>query len=118
MPWAIFSNPQVAGVGKTEEELITEWVEYFKWVNYYKNSAMWDALRSEHGMVKLLFSTQDQKLLWAHIVWPEASNMIHMLIVFINFNATLWDILKTVFIHPALPENIRNAARKAKINVK
>jgi mycothione reductase len=41
-----------------------------------------------------------------------------MLIVFINFNATLSDILKTVFIHPALPENIRNAARKAKINAK
>lgn len=118
MPWAIFSNPQVAWVGKTEEELISEWVEYFKWVNYYKNSAMWDALRSEHGMVKLLFSKQDQKLLWAHIVWPEASNMIHMMIVFINFNATLSDILKTVFIHPALPENIRNAARKAKINCK
>ena len=118
MPRAIFSNPQVAGVGKTEEELISEWVEYFKWVNYYKNSAMWDALRSKHGMVKLLFSKQNQKLLWAHIVWPEASNMIHMLIVFINFNATLTDILKTVFIHPALPENIRNAARKAKINAK
>jgi len=118
MPWAIFSNPQVAWVGKTEEELISQWVEYFKWVNKYKNSAMWDALRSEYGMVKLLFSKQDQKLLWAHIVWPEASNMIHMLIVFINFNATLSDILKTVFIHPALPENIRNAARKAKNNAK
>lgn len=117
IPWAIFSNPQVAWVGKTEEELIQSGVEYFKWINYYKNSAMWDALRSKNGMVKLLFSKANKKLLWAHIVGPEASNMIHMVIVFINFQATLWDILATVFIHPALPENIRNAARNAKKNI-
>ncbi len=114
MPYAVFSNPQVAGVGKTEDELKAEGVSYVKGLNYYKNSAMGDALRSENGFVKLLFERASRKLVGAHLVGPEASDMIHMPIAYMNMNATLEDMLRTIYIHPALPENVRNAARKAK----
>lgn len=114
MPHAIFSNPQVAGVGKTERELKAEGVDYIVGLNPYKKSAMGMALLSEHGFVKLLFDANNRKLIGAHIVGPEASDMIHMCISQMTMGATLDDMLKMIYIHPALPEIVRNAARKAR----
>lgn len=114
MPHAVFTFPQVAGVGKTEQQLIKENIPYFKGVNSYSQSAMGMALLSEGGLVKLLFEKNTHKLLGAHIVGPEASNMIHILIAFMNKQGSLEDLLRMIYIHPALPEIVRNAARKAK----
>ncbi|PJC36851.1 dihydrolipoamide dehydrogenase [Candidatus Peregrinibacteria bacterium CG_4_9_14_0_2_um_filter_53_11] len=117
MPHAVFSSPQVAGVGKTEDELKAEGkvagVDYIVGLSNYKNSAMGDALRSDHGFCKVLFERSTRKLIGAHIVGAEASNMIHMLVAFMTMNATLDDLLRMIYIHPALPEIVRNAARKA-----
>lgn len=121
MPHAVFANPQVAGVGVTEDELIKKGqkagTDYFTGKNPYAKSAMGDALRSDHGLTKLIFETKSEKLIGGHIVGPEASDMIHMIIAYINMGATLKDMLRTIYIHPALPENIRNAARDAKNNL-
>lgn len=118
MPHAIFSNPQVAGVGVTEDELLNsgkiQGEDYIVGLNKYENSAMGDALLSDHGFVKLIFQKSNRKLIGAHVVGLEASDMIHMPIAYINMQATVDDMLKTIYIHPALPENIRNACRKAK----
>lgn len=114
IPHAIFSHPQVAGVGKTEEELKAEGVDYVAGVNPYSKSAMGMALLSDHGFCKILIDRKTRKILGAHIVGDEASNMIHMLIAFMYKDGTLDDLLNMVYIHPALPEIVRNAARKAK----
>jgi mycothione reductase len=114
VPHAVFTYPQVAGVGKTEEELKKEGVDYIVGFNPYKSSAMGMALLSESGFCKLLFDRKSKKLLGGHIIGDEASNMVHMVIAFMNMNATLDDMLRTIYIHPALPEIVRNAARKAK----
>lgn len=114
MPHAVFSSPQIGAVGKTEDQLKKEGADYVVGLNKYENSAMGDALRSEYGLVKILIDKRNHKLLGAHIVGKEASNMIHTLIAYINMDATLEDMLRTIYIHPALPENIRNAARNAK----
>ncbi len=116
MPHAVFSYPQVGSVGKTEDELIKEGADYVVGLNHYKNSAMGMALRSEHGFVKLLFDRESKKLIGAHVIGDEASNMVHMLIAFMSMNATIDDLLNMIYIHPALPEIVRNAARKAKAN--
>lgn len=116
VPHAVFTYPQVAWVWKTEDELIRDWVEYVVWKNNYRASAMWSALRSESGFVKLLFDKKTKKLLWAHIIGAEASNMIHILIAYITMNAGLDELLNMIYIHPALPEIVRNAARKARTN--
>ena len=114
IPHAIFSNPQVAGVGKTEDELKREGVDYVVGVNPYAKSAMGMALLSDSGFCKILFCAQTRKILGAHIIGDEASNMLHMLIAFMNKDGTLDDLLRMVYIHPALPEIVRNAARIAK----
>ncbi|RAP37172.1 dihydrolipoamide dehydrogenase [Candidatus Marinamargulisbacteria bacterium SCGC AAA071-K20] len=117
VPHAIFTHPQVGGVGKTEQECVAEGIDYFVGLNPYKSSAMGMALRSESGFVKLIFEKSSQKLIGAHIIGPEASNMIHMCIAYMNMGATLTNIIDTIYVHPALPELIRNAARKAFISL-
>ena len=114
VPHAIFTYPQVAGVGKTEEKLKTEGIDYVVGLNPYKSSAMGMALLSDHGFCKILIERRTKRILGAHIVGEEASNMIHMLIAFMNKQGTLDDLLNMIYIHPALPEIVRNAARKAK----
>ncbi len=111
MPHAVFTNPQVASVGLTEQECITQNIDYIIGKNLYKNSAMGMALRSETDCVKLIFSKQDQRLIGAHIIGYQASSIIHMLIVGINLNITAQQLQSMIYIHPALPEVIRNAAR-------
>ena len=114
MPHAVFSNPQVGSVGPTEEDLKQSGQDYFVGFCAYKNSAMGMALRSEEGFVKLLFARADQRLLAAHVIGEEASDMVHMLVAYIQMNACLSDLLNTIYIHPALPEIVRNAARNAR----
>jgi len=114
MPHAVFTHPQVAGVGATEEELKTKGIDYAVGLNPYKSSAMGMALLSDHGFCKILVDRKSRKILGGHIIGPEASDMVHMIIAYMNMNATLDDMLRTIYIHPALPEIVRNAARKAK----
>ena len=114
VPHAVFTHPQIAGVGKTEDELKKDGVDYIVGLNPYKSSAMGMALLSESGFCKLLFDRKSRKLLGGHIIGEESSNMLHMVIAYMNMNAGLHDMLRTIHIHPALQEIVRNAARKAK----
>lgn len=113
VPHAVFSYPQIASVGKTEDQLKKEGADYVVGLNPYKDSGMGMALLSDHGFCKILVDRKTRKILGAHIVGEEASDMIHMLIAFMNKDGTLDDLLSMIYIHPALPEIVRNAARKA-----
>ena len=118
VPHAVFTHPQVDGVGKTEDQLKNEKVDYVVGLNPYQSSAMGMALLSDGGFVKILLDRHSRKILGAHIVGDEASNMIHLLIAFMNKDGTLDDLLNMIYIHPALPEIVRNAARKAATELK
>jgi len=70
VPHAIFSNPQVAGVGKTENQLKKEGANYVVGLNRYIDSAMGMALLSDYGFCKILIETNTEKILGAHIIGP------------------------------------------------
>lgn len=117
MPHAIFTYPQIAWVWVTEDELIKQgkkiWEDYLVWINNYEDSAMWMASKTKVGMVKLIADKNTGRLIWAHIIWEKASDIIHMLIVYVSQWLKIENMIKDmIFIHPALSENIRNAARK------
>ena len=113
MPWAFFTYPQIAGFGPSETDLAAQGIPYVVGKNTYKDSAMGMAYRSKYGFVKLIFDAQTKKLLSAFAIGPNAATMTHMPLAFAQMNATLDDLLATIYIHPALPEIVRNAARKA-----
>jgi dihydrolipoamide dehydrogenase len=120
IPHAVFSNPQVAGVGMTEAEARAHFAKTAgtssedPLIIGRKNIAdvaMGAALRADYGMVKLIFSKSDRKLVGAHMIGTEASTAIHSCIAFMQMKATVDDMLDTIWIHPALCEVIREAAR-------
>jgi mycothione reductase len=114
MPHAVFSHPEIGSVGKTEQELQKEKVPHVVGLNMYKSSAQGMARLPETGFVKLLFHKKTKKLLGAHIIGEESATMIHHVIHAITYGATLDNLLNIIYIHPALPEIVRNACRKAK----
>ena len=81
MPHAIFSSPQVAAVGFTEQELKKEGIEYQKSVYSYINTAMGLALEDRDGFVKFLADKMNGKILGCHIIGSEASILIHEVLV-------------------------------------
>lgn len=117
MPHAVFSYPQIAWVWVTEDELIAQGkelgIDYVTSSNDYSSSAMGDAMKAETGLVKLIADKKTGTLIWAHIVGEKASDIIHMLIVYVSQKIDVREINKQmIFIHPALSETIRNAIRK------
>lgn len=116
MPHAIFSYPQIAGVGVTEDVLLAAGKlpehDYIAVWQEYKNSAMGMAMRPDVGGVKLIADKKTRQLIGAHIVGEKSSDIIHMLIAYMTLKATADQLLEMIYIHPALSEVIRNAARK------
>lgn len=117
MPHAVFTSPEIGGVGKTEKELRDEGVNYLAVTHKYLHSAQGMARLPEEGLVKLMFDRDTKKLLGAHIIGDEAATMVHQLIMAMTLDATSTDLLRMIYIHPALPEIVRNAVRKAEVEL-
>ncbi len=112
VPHAIFTNPEIAGVGLTEEQ--AQGMDYIVGKANYSDSNAGLARGYDHGFAKLLIDRATGKILGAHILGPEASNMIHLFILALKTQATIDDLADMIFIHPALPEIARDAIRDAK----
>lgn len=105
---AVFSSPQVGGVGKTEQELKEMGTKYKVGRAELKDTAMGGALQ-ENGLAKVLTDETGQKILGVHIVGPQASILIHEAIVAMKAGGTVDAIANSVYIHPALPEWLQRA---------
>jgi mycothione reductase len=110
MPHAVFSNPQVAGVGATEQELKEKKTDYLAGRYKYADTGMGEALAEKDGFVKFL-TDYDGKILGCHILGPDASTLIHEVLVAMKAgHGTIDDIVNTIHIHPALSEVIQRGA--------
>jgi mycothione reductase len=114
MPHAIFSSPQVAGVGFTEQQLSIKGIDYQKSVYPYIRTGMGEAIEDRDGFVKFLVSRNDKKILGCHIIGTDASTLIHEVLVAMKAgDGSVQSITKTIHIHPALSEVIARAAEAA-----
>ncbi len=112
MPHAIFSDPEVAGVGKTEQELEEEDVNYRVGKYPYEKTGRGLALKEEDGFVKVL-ADPDGEILGCHIMGPHASSIIHEVLVAMRHGSgNVSDIKDTVHIHPALNEVVERAFKQ------
>ncbi len=117
MPHAIFSSPQVAGVGLTEQECIEKKKQYVVGRYDYKNTGMGAALAEEDGFVKLIVDEKSREILGCHILGPDASTLLHETVVAMKANRRkALDILRSaVHVHPALSEVVQRAALSVKV---
>jgi dihydrolipoamide dehydrogenase len=116
IPHAIFSAPQVAGVGKTEDELKSDGVAYRVGRWKIENTAMGLALK-ESGLVKIL-ADDSGRILGGHIVGSNASILIHEIVVSMNAGGTLDAIIDSVHVHPTLSQVVGLAAIAARVGPK
>jgi dihydrolipoamide dehydrogenase len=109
MPHAVFSSPQISGVGKTEDDLEEEGVDYQVGKAEYKNTGKGMALKEEEGFVKVLVDP-DGDILGCSIIGPHAASLIHEVLVAMKAGSgTVEDLKETVHIHPALNEVVQRA---------
>jgi len=110
MPHTIFTEPQVAGVGKTESDLDDR--EYVVGRAAYADSAMGRAKKLDEGFVKVL-ADRDGEILGVHVVGYEASTLLHEAVVAMRHDLTVDDVADTIHAHPTLSRVIEAAFRDA-----
>ncbi|MEM3154894.1 MAG: dihydrolipoyl dehydrogenase [Candidatus Woesearchaeota archaeon] len=109
MPHAAFSSPQVAAVGKTEDELKAEKIPYLKGICDFKKTGYGKAIEDNDGFVKVLVHPQTKEILGCHIIGTHASILIHEVIVAMKSKLGAAGIKDAVHIHPALSEVVQRA---------
>jgi dihydrolipoamide dehydrogenase len=110
VPSVIYTNPEVAWVGKTEEQLKKEGVEYKKATfPLMANSRARANDEGTDGFVKVISDKNSNKLLSAHIIAPMAGDMILPLTIGVEYGASAEDIARTCTAHPTVSEAIKEA---------
>ncbi|MFH0737883.1 MAG: dihydrolipoyl dehydrogenase [Candidatus Micrarchaeota archaeon] len=110
MPHAVFTDPQIAGVGATEEGLKAKKADYLVGKYMYKDTGMGEAMAEHEGFVKFL-ADYEGRILGCHIIGPEASTLIHEVLIAMKAGkGTIDDIVNTVHIHPSLSEVVQRGA--------
>jgi mycothione reductase len=112
MPHAVFTLPEVAGVGATEDELKRVGKPYISASYPFSNSTKGRAVKEEHGLCKLLVSL-DHEILGCHIVGYQASVLLHVVIPVMKWRNDIHALVDIIYVHPSLAEVVRGAARKA-----
>jgi pyruvate/2-oxoglutarate dehydrogenase complex dihydrolipoamide dehydrogenase (E3) component len=100
----IFTDPQVAVVGRTEKELQAAGVPYLSGSYLFSEHGKAIAINKTKGFVKMLASPGDGKILGAAVVGPEASDLIHEVIVAMFYGGTASEFAKIPHLHPTLAE--------------
>jgi pyruvate/2-oxoglutarate dehydrogenase complex dihydrolipoamide dehydrogenase (E3) component len=100
----IYTYPEVAAVGKTEEELKEAGIEYAKGSFPFSANSRARANASTEGFVKVLADAKTDKILGAHIIGPNAGEMIAEAVIAIEYGASSEDLARTCHAHPTLSE--------------
>jgi dihydrolipoamide dehydrogenase len=110
IPGVVYTWPEVASVGQTEEELKAAGVAYSVGKFPFTANGRARAMGETDGFVKLLADKATDRLLGAHIIGPEAGTLISELTMAIEFGASAEDVARTCHPHPTLEEAVKEAA--------
>ncbi len=110
VPWVIYTSPEIAWVGKTEQQLKAEGRAYKAGQFPFLANGRARALGDTTGFVKLLADAQTDELLGAHIIGPYASELIAECAMAMAFKASAEDIARICHAHPSLSESTKEAA--------
>jgi dihydrolipoamide dehydrogenase len=110
IPNVVYTAPEVASVGRTEEELKQAGVEYRKGVFPFLANGRARALGHTEGRVKILADAKTDRVLGVHILGARAGDLIAEAVAAIEFGATSEDIARTSHAHPTLAEAVKEAA--------
>ncbi len=110
VPWVIYTSPEIAWVGKTEQELKARGVEYKVGQFPFIVNGRARAIGETAGFVKMLADAKTDRILGVHMIGPYASELISEAVVAMEFGASAEDIARIVHAHPTLAEALHEAA--------
>jgi dihydrolipoamide dehydrogenase len=110
IPGVVYTDPEIASVGKTEEQLIDSGVPYRKGLFPFMANGRAKAIGHTEGRVKILAHAETDRVLGVHIIGAHAGDLIAEATAAIEFGASSEDIARTSHAHPTLAEAIKEAA--------
>ncbi|MGE0710252.1 MAG: dihydrolipoyl dehydrogenase [Planctomycetota bacterium] len=113
IPNVVYTHPEIASVGQTEQELLESGRDFKKGVFNLAANGRAHCLGEPRGKVKVLADTRTDRLLGVHIIAPHAGDLIAEVAVAVEFGASSEDLARCVHAHPTLAETIKEAALDA-----
>ena len=110
IPNVIYTHPEVASVGQTEQQLKAAGEDYKIGVFPFVASGRALAANDSDGMVKLIADSKTDRILGCHIIGPSAADLVQQMVIAMEFGSSSEDIALTVFGHPTLSEAVHEAA--------
>ena len=110
IPGVVYTHPEVASVGETEETLKDQGVNYKVGKFSFMGNGRAKANFAGDGFVKILADAETDRILGAHIIGPQAGDLIHEVCVAMEFGAAAEDLARTCHAHPTYSEAVREAA--------
>jgi dihydrolipoamide dehydrogenase len=110
IPNVVYTYPEIASVGKSEDELKADGVAYNTGKFPFTANGRAKANQQTEGFVKILADAKTDRVLGVHIVCSDAGNMIAQAATAMEFGASSEDIARTCHAHPTLPEAVKEAA--------
>jgi dihydrolipoamide dehydrogenase len=110
IPNVVYTHPEIASVGRTEEELKEAGIAYRKGSFPFLANGRARALGQVDGRVKVLADEKTDRILGVHIIGPRAGDLIAEAVAAMEFGASSEDLARTCHAHPTLAEVIREAA--------
>jgi dihydrolipoamide dehydrogenase len=110
IPSVVYTNPEIATVGKSEDELKAEGIDYKIGKFPFTANGRAKAMRATQGFVKLVADVETDRVLGGSIVGKNAGEMIHEIVVLMEFSGAAEDLARTTHAHPTLSEAVREAA--------
>ncbi len=110
VPAVVFTHPEIAAIGRTEEQLKGAGIAYKKGVFPFRGNGRARTINDTTGKVKVLADAATDRVLGIHIIGPAAGDLIGEAAAAMNFGATAEDIARVCHAHPTLPEALKEAA--------
>jgi len=110
IPSVVYTDPEIAWVGKTEQELKASGIRYNAGAFPFAASGRAKAMGNTKGLVKILADAETDRVLGVHIVGPQASELIAQAVISMELSASSEDLAMMVFAHPSLSEAVHEAA--------
>lgn len=113
IPSVIYTHPEIAAVGKTEQELKAEGANYKVGTFPFAASGRALATSDSEGLVKMIACADTDRVLGCHIVGPSAADLVQQVVIAMEFGSSTEDLALTVFAHPTVSEAVHEAALAA-----
>ena len=110
LPFAVYAIPEISMVGKTEDECKAKNIPYAIGCGYYEDNARGQIIGDMSGMVKLIFSPDDKKLLGVHIIGEQAAELIHLGSQLMMSDGDIGEFVHAVYNYPTLSDLYKAAA--------